>query len=153
MTWDVIRTFNFASRYYEDSIVVELPPDDSNYTGWRVLKSYTYFPDTVIVTESDTFDFNALKVNEKRNTSVKNQLPDVKVYVQNNRLIIHNMLHGKVRATVYNAIGQPFLPPFFVNPDELRTIKIARGIYFVRIKYTDHEGHLKTYVKPVEVFK
>jgi len=106
----------------------------------------------VIVIESDNFNFVVLPVNEERSTSVKNELPDFKVCVQNNALMIQNMMQQEIKVAVYNTIGQLFLPPFLINPDGTRAVGIPRGIYFIRIEYTDRRGYPKIYTNPVEVF-
>jgi len=149
MTWETIDSFNYASRYYEDSITVELPPDDSNYTGWRVIKSYVYFPDTVIVNVSDTFDFNALSMEERGKDSANVSLRDIKVKVSSNIVSIKNMTDHPIMIMVYNILGQLYVKPLTLRGSEEKAIAMKKGLYFIRVKYTDGKGQVRIYVKPI----
>ncbi len=148
MSWETIDSFNYASRYYEDSITVELPPDDSNYTGWRVIKSYVYFPDTVIVNVSDTFDFNALSMEERGKDSANVSLRDIKVKVSSNIVSIKNMTDHPIMIMVYNILGQLYVKPLTLRGSEEKAIAMKKGLYFIRVKYTDGKGQVRIYVNP-----
>ncbi len=147
MTWEVIDSFNYASRYYEDSIVVELPVDDTNYSGWRVVKSYIYFPDTVIVNISDTFNFNALEVHEKSYTSdfIKDSI--IKVSFKNDILLITNNGDFPVKLAIYNIAGQKVLKSLYLNPKETKGHHLKPGYYLIRGEYENSENKKEVFVK------
>ena len=135
MTWETIDNFPYASRYYEDSIMIELPPDDSNYSGWRVIRTYVYFPDTTIIEESDTFNFNTLKIqkNRHKNSTPSRNLIDIKYFEGGHKLIVKNIFTSPLSMNLYNSIGQFLQKSEVVNPQESIQIRVKdAGIYFIK---------------------
>jgi len=151
IVWLTIDTFSYASRCYWDSVVVELPSWDYNESGWRVLRSYVYFPDTLIISESDTFYFGALEVEDTLSAfnSGDSILIDIRTLPEG--LMITNSGKFPVSVDIYNSTGRAVRRKLKINASGRVVLKdMMRGVYIMRI--TVGGGNTRVYTRKITVF-
>jgi len=151
IVWLTIDTFPYASRCYWDSVVVELPSWDDNESGWRVLRSYVYFPDTLIISESDTFYFGALEMEDTLSTFNSGDSIPLDIQRLPKGLVITNSGKFPVSVDIYNSSGRAVRRKLKINASGRVVLKdMMRGVYIMRI--TVGGGNTRVYTRKITVF-
>ena len=151
IVWLTIDTFPYASRCYWDSVVVELPSWDDNESGWRVLKSYVYFPDTVIISESDTFYFGALEMEDTLSTFNSGDSIPLDIQRLPKGLVITNSGKFPVSVDIYNSTGRAVRRKLKIDALGRVVLRdMMRGVYIMRI--TVGGGNTRVYTRKITVF-
>ena len=151
IVWLTIDTFSYASRCYWDSVVVELPSWDDNESGWRVLKSYVYFPDTVIISESDTFYFGALEMEDTLSTFNSGDSIPLDIQRLPKGLVITNSGKFPVSVDIYNSTGRAVRRKLKIDALGRVVLRdMMRGVYIMRI--TVGGGNTRVYTRKITVF-
>ncbi|MDI6851401.1 MAG: zinc-dependent metalloprotease [bacterium] len=151
IVWQTIDSFPYPSRCYWDSVVVELPPWDDNESGWRVLRSYVYFPDTTIISESDTFYFGFLEVEDSTGSfSMEDSIPlDIATLPEG--LKITNSGRFPVSVDIYNSCGRAIRSKMKIEPSEGVLLEdMTQGVYIIRV--TVDGGDKRVYIRKIIAF-